>query len=288
MKAVREDRLEGDSGRGGFPVSRVLLVLAVLVAGFLLWRSMGEKPAEVVSEPVAVEETAYEPPPLPPAEDIPPRPEPVVEAVAEAEAPVEPPPPLPPLTESDDLMRAQMSAAGVGAELAPLEQQENLIQQGTALIDGLSRGVILRKLLPLDPPREAFSAIEEGDQMYMNPVSYQRYDGYAETIASLDTSTLVETFHTLRPLYEEAYGQLGLNPDDFDNALIRALDRVLATPEIEEPIALTRKSVMYKYADPQLEQLTPMQKQLLRMGPDNIRRIKEQASALREGLLNQQ
>jgi hypothetical protein len=124
--------------------------------------------------------------------------------------------------------------------------------------------------------------------MYMNPVSYQRYDGYAETIASLDTPTLVETFHTLRPLYEEAYGQLGLNPDDFDNALIRALDRVLATPEIEEPIALTRKSVMYKYADPQLEELTPMQKQLLRMGPDNIRRIKEQARALREGLLNQQ
>jgi hypothetical protein len=63
---------------------------------------------------------------------------------------------------------------------------------------------------------------------------------------------------------------------------------VLATPEIEEPIALTRKSVMYKYADPQLEQLTPMQKQLLRMGPDNIRRIKEQARALRAGLLNQQ
>jgi hypothetical protein len=45
---------------------------------------------------------------------------------------------------------------------------------------------------------------------------------------------------------------------------------------------------MYKYADPQLEELTPMQKQLLRMGPDNIRRIKEQARALREGLLNQQ
>ena len=287
MKAAREDRLDGDSGRGVFPTRLVVLVLAIIAVGFMLWRSMGDKPAELAPEPVAVEEVDFEPPPLPPAEDIPPRPEPVVEAVAEA--PAEPPPPLPPLTESDDLMRAQMSAAGVGGgELAPLEQQENLIQQGTALIDGLSRGVILRKLLPLDPPREAFTALEEGDQMYMNPVSYQRYDGYAETIASLDTSTLVETFHTLRPLYEEAYGQLGLNPDDFDNALIRALDRVLATPEIEEPIALTRKSVMYKYADPQLEQLTPMQKQLLRMGPDNIRRIKEQARALREGLLSRQ
>jgi hypothetical protein len=286
MKAVREDRLDGDSGQGGFPTRQVLLVLAIVVVGFMLWRLMGDKPAEVAPEPVAVEETVFEPPPLPPAEDIPARPEPVVEA--ELEAPVEQAPPLPPLAESDDMVRAQMSAAGVGGELAPLEQQQNLVQQGSALIDGFSRGVVLRKLLPLDPPKGAFTAVEEGDRMYMNPAGYNRYDGYVETVASLDTATLVDSFHTLRPLYEEAYGQLGLNPDDFDNALIRALDRVLATPEIEEPIALTRKSVMYKYADPQLEQLTPMQKQLLRMGPDNIRRIKEQARALREGLLSRQ
>ena len=75
--------------------------------------------------------------------------------------------------------------------------------------------------------------------------------------------------------------QLGLPAEDFDNAVIRVLDRILATPEIEDPIALTRRSVMYQYADPQLEQLTPLQKQLLRMGPDNIRRVKEQAAALR-------
>jgi hypothetical protein len=43
---------------------------------------------------------------------------------------------------------------------------------------------------------------------------------------------------------------------------------------------------MYRYADPQLEELVPLQKQLLRMGPENIRRIKLQARALREGLLN--
>ncbi len=46
--------------------------------------------------------------------------------------------------------------------------------------------------------------------------------------------------------------------------------------------------VIAKPADPELEQLTGMQKQLLRMGPDNIRRIKEQARALRAGLLGRQ
>ena len=283
MKAEREDRLESNAGKGGFPTRHVLLILAVVVVGYLLWNAMGETPVEVEPEPLVVEEVVVAEPVLPPAEDIP---EPVA-VVTETEAvEPEPPPPLPPLEESDELVRDQLSAAGVGPMLSPPEEQEDLVQRSAALVDGFSRGVVLRKLLPVDPPKAAFSALEEDGKMYMNPAGYSRYDSYSEAIDSLDTSALVSSFDTLRPLYEEAYGQLGLDPNDFDNAVIRMLDRVLATPEIDEPIALTRKSVMYKYADPQLEQLTPMQKQLMRMGPDNIRRIKEKARALREGLLN--
>lgn len=284
MKAEREDRLESNSGKGGFPTRHVLLILAVVVVGYLLWNAMGETPVEVEPEPLVVEEVVVAEPVLPPAEDIP---EPVaVVTETEAVAPEEPPPPLPPLEESDELVRDQLSAVGVGPMLSPQEEQEDLVQRSAALVDGFSRGVVLRKLLPVDPPKAAFSALEEDGKMYMNPAGYSRYDSYSEAIDSLDTSALVSSFDTLRPLYEEAYGQLGLDPNDFDNAVIRMLDRVLATPEIDEPIALTRESVMYKYADPQLEQLTPMQKQLMRMGPDNIRRIKEKAKALREGLLN--
>jgi len=185
-------------------------------------------------------------------------------------------------------MREQLAAAGVGPELEQLQQQQNLIQQGTALIEGFSRGLVVRKLLPIDPPKAPFSVEQRGEKMFMDPAGYSRYDDYAGAIATLDTEVLVNNFHTLRPLYEQAYGQLGLEPDDFDNAVIRVLDRILATPEIEDPIALSRKSVMYQYADPALEQLTPLQKQLLRMGPENIRRIKEQAAALRAGLLSPQ
>ena len=68
--------------------------------------------------------------------------------------------------------------------------------------------------------------------------------------------------------------------------MIRALDRVLLTPEITEPIELKRKEAIYQYADPELEELTDLQKQLLRMGPDNIDKVKRQAAALRAALLD--
>lgn len=284
MKAAPEDRLETRGGGSGFPLRTVLLIAVIVGVGGLLWKLQQEAPPVPATE--IVEEAVVAPVTLPPAADIPQRPEPI--SVVEAEEAVEtPPPPLPTLEDSDPLMREQLSAAGAGPELEEIDAQQNLIQLGSALVDGFSRGVVLYKLLPVKPPAEAFSVEQEDEQVFMAPASYRRYDEYAEAIATLDTAVLVNSFHQMRPLYEQAYGQLGLPPEDFDNAVIRLLDRVLETPELEQPIALTRKSVMYKYADPQLEQLTPMQKQLLRMGPENIRRIKEQAQALRAGLLGQ-
>jgi hypothetical protein len=241
--------------------------------------STGPVPATV---PIA--EVVAEVDPLPPAADIPPRPEPVATVVLES--PAQPVVALPALADSDALVREQLAAAGARSPLDRLLQQQNLIQQGAALIDGFSRGVVLRKLLPIDSPAQAFSVLEQDGQLLMNPAGYARFDELVAAVAALDTAVLMDTFHTLRPLYEEAFGQLGLSPAGFDNAVIRMLDRILATPEIEGPIALTRKSVLYRYADPQLEELVPLQKQLLRMGPENIRRIKLQARALREGLLN--
>tara|TARA_R110001599_G_scaffold65838_2_gene185799 strand:- start:52627 stop:53481 length:855 start_codon:yes stop_codon:yes gene_type:complete len=284
MKAAREDRLESHDKGSGFPTKQLLLVVAIVVVAYVLWQSSQQQPVEMQPEPVAVDEIEVVEPGLPPAEDIPP---PAAVAELPAELPAPAPPALPPLAESDAMVQEQLAAAGAGPELQKLQQQQNLIQQGTALIEGFSRGLVLRKLLPLDPPKGAFPVEAQGEQMFMSPAGYARYDNYADAIATLDSAALVNNFHTMRPLFEQAYSQLGLPAEDFDNAVIRVLDRILATPEIEDPIALTRKSVMYQYADPQLEQLTPLQKQLLRMGPDNIRRVKEQAAALRAGFLSQ-
>lgn len=288
MRAAPEDRLNTDSGRGGFPIKHILLIVVIVALVVFFWTSGGDKQAiEQQPEPVAAEMANPAPVALPPAPDIPvqpkPEPEPAPELADETPAPVEPL--LPPLTESDPLAREQLAAMGLGPELSALEHSDNLVQTGAALVDGFSRGLVLRKLLPVNPPKEIFSVQQREQQLYMDQAGYRRYDDYARAITSVDAGAVVSSFHLLRPLYEQAYGQLGVPADDFDNAVIRILDRVLATPEIEEPIALERKSVMYLYADPALEGLSPMQKQLLRMGPDNLRQIKKQARAIRAGLL---
>lgn len=53
----------------------------------------------------------------------------------------------------------------------------------------------------------------------------------------------------------------------------KAAGEILATPAIEGQVALIRPSVYYKFADAKLEALNPVQKQMIRMGPENTRII---------------
>ncbi len=292
MRADPEEYVPLETRRSRFPVIE-LVIAAALVAGlaaFWYWTDEKKPPVPTVVQipPVAAPATQPE---LTATPDIPQRAEPVTavapdatDEVAEAE-----PARTTPLTpqEGDELLRRQLAAAGAKPILTKMLSEQQPLEVSAALIDGLGHGVILRKFLPGKLHSTPFSVVTEDDGIYISPDSFLRYDSFADAIAALDIGVLVETFHMLRPVYEQVYGYLGLNPGDFDNAVIRTLDLVLATPEIGEPIALKPKSVMYLYATPALESLPDVQKQLLRMGPDNIRRIKQQAQALRDGLLAQ-
>ena len=289
MKANPDEHLSVESERSRFPFLELFLALAVIGGLMFYWFQSEEKKSgpNVVSVP-AMAVPAMQPD-LPTTPDIPQQPEPLAvlagadNTVLAAETSAD----QIELMDGDSMLRQELAATGTDSIMSKLMSNEHPINVSAAFIDGLGRGVILKKLLPGDPPKQAFSVVEEDEVIYISPSSYQRYDSYTDTLTALDSRRLVSTFHALRPMYEQAFQYLGLDPGDFDNTIIRALDQVLATPEIIEPIALQPKSVVYVFADPALENLPAVQKQLLRMGPDNISRIKQQARALREGLLAQ-
>jgi hypothetical protein len=270
--------------RGFLPWVAGLLVLLALA-----WIIYPEKEAPPVDDtgPESVAPAALDN--LPPAPDIPvpaaaPEQTPPVDVAPQASAP---PAPVLTLEESDETVREALSGAG-SPELieVPLSQDE-LLLRGSAFIDGLSRGVVLYKALSLPRPEGKFATQTVEGRQVIAPENYDRYDTYAQAIADLDTASLVSAFHGFRPLLEEAYGQLGYDSAGFDNALIRSLDLVITTPEVDSEVAVKAKGGVYIFADPTLESLPPLQKQLLRMGPDNLALVKRQARALRSALLGE-
>jgi hypothetical protein len=125
----------------------------------------------------------------------------------------------------------------------------------------------------------AFRIVERDGHPYMDPRSHDRYAGIADAIASVDPAGAARLYATLKPRIEEAHRDLGSSDQSFDRALERAILALLETPILDGPVRLKPKGIGYAYADERLEALMGPQKQLLRMGPRNVRIIK---SRLRE------
>jgi len=226
----------------------------VIIGGLLFWLFRPATPAE---EPAMTEAAA----PADTTADVTPRPE---EAIV-----------LPPLAESDTLVRGLVEALSSRPELAAWLAPRDLIRNVTVVVDNIAEGVTPTKHLKVFEPTQPFRANESGDAITVDPRSHARYDAIADAVASLDTAGTVETYRKLRPLFDEAYRELGHPDGNFDVALQRAISRLLATPDVPADAKLTSHVESYHYADPQLEGLSAAQKQLMRMGPRNQKLVKD-------------
>lgn len=199
------------------------------------------------------------------------------------------PPPEPPLAleDSDAVVQSVLAPLLQETPLQPVAQADNILSRAVAVIDGIARGVIPCKLLPVSAPKQLFAVDTVDRQTYMSASGYTRYDGYANAVAMLNADTLVAQFHRFRPLLEEAYALLGYEAEDFDNTLITSLDAILSAPVVRGPIELRKVEAVYKFEDPRLERASELHRQLLRMGPDNTERIQAKARELRALLVGQ-
>jgi hypothetical protein len=114
-------------------------------------------------------------------------------------------------------------------------------------------------------------------------VRYIPYNAGAKAMVGLlsgaDLVELADVYRRFYPLFQSAYVDLGYPDGYFNDRLVEVIDHLLETPEISDPVSLTRPHVLYEFADPELEGLSSGQKLLLRMGAEHRSRVKQ---ALRE------
>ncbi len=264
-------------------IAGTLIAAIIIVAVLFKAQNQPEYDPELIAiadEPVA--EVVIQAPVVPEAvipEAVEPEPEPPTSSVST-------PPPLPKLDNSDDFIRERLLLISNKPEFAKWVKTDDLLRRTASYADGLSNGVLLSKIFPLSAPEGKFATHSSDGTIWLNAGNYERYDRTINTLTSLPMDSMAKMFHFTRPLLENAFSEMGYNPRQMDGIILQAIDVILATPIVAEPIRLTRDSVVYKFADPALESLLPLQKQLLRTGPENTKRIQQQAKALREALLN--
>ncbi len=275
----------------------LLIIAGVAVVSLvaLVWLSLGseapsgtatliiEPPAPVAAEPEPAPAPRVIEPPAPPAVAA-------LEPVAEPEPPVEvparpvaesgPTPPaapaadLPSLNESDGFVRERLRALRNGAALPSLIADDQLIRKFVVFVDNISRHEFPQTDLPYRPVGAEMPVRELDQNLFlMEADAYTRFDGFIDAMAAVDAEQAHALYRLLRPLFQQAYAEIGYRGRDFDDTLRQAINNVLRSADVEGPFQLVKPSVMYLFADSELENADAVHKQLIRIGPRNSTRL---------------
>ncbi len=234
------------------------LVVGTAIAAYIAFGG-GERPVKVVSDSVPVEAQPSDRP------------------LGGAAASIV----LPALDESDPLVRELVSKITSHPRLAAWLATDGLIRKFVAGVSAVAEGKTATPQLGVLRPSSSFVVTDRGGALYIDPRSYDRYNALADAAASIDPAGAANVYATLKPRIEQAYRELGIEDRSFDRAMQQAIVELLQTPVPDRALQVVPQGATgYAFASPEIEGLTPAQKQLLRTGPANARKIQASLRAI--------
>lgn len=248
----------------------VILVLGGIAAGYYYW--------EMHQEGVPVPQL-NEAPPAPPVKAEPAIRHPITPPAGEA--------PLPPLAESDAALQKVLTDFFDQKPVQEFFNLKEIVRCFVVTVDNLPRKKVPMQYRLFKPVAGPFRTSGKEAELVVGQDNHRRYLAYVLLAETVDSKKLVATYVHYYPLFQEEYQILGYPKGYFNDRLVEAIDDMLATPDIKDPIKLVRPNVLYQYADPDLEALSAGQKILLRMGPENAARVKARLRQVRQELTGQ-
>jgi hypothetical protein len=253
----------GDGGGLAWTIAAVVVLVVVAAGAFWVFRRPAPKATPAPTAAAVMT-------PSPTATPSPPPPTPAV--------------PLPSLDDSDSFVRDLATSLSSNPQFASWLEQSYLVRKFVAVVSNVAEGKSPRPHLLFLAPEGRFEVVSRHGVTVTAPQSYARYDGIADVVESVDPDAFAQVFATLLPLGQQAFRELGEPPDQLVQTVQRAVAEMLAVPaDVSDPALVSFKVgplVQYRYVDPKLEELSPAQKNLLRMGPRNVARIQAKLRAL--------
>jgi len=189
-----------------------------------------------------------------------------------------------PVDTSDGAVKSKLMSLSSYDAFARLIIDDALLQRFVVMTNTLAEQQLSTNNRVLVKPENPFRTFVQADKQWIDPASYKRYTPYVEALESMDTTALIQLYAEYKPALKDIFAEISGPSDEFNDKLITAINVLLDTPEVPTPVEVYTDSVMFKFADPQLEGLAAAQKQLLRTGPDNMRRIKAKLREIKEAL----
>jgi hypothetical protein len=180
---------------------------------------------------------------------------------------------LPPLDETDPLVRQLIGRLSSHPVVGSWLATDGLLLNFSVVTMRIANRESPAKELGRMGPVGVFRPRTAREDLFVDPSSYRRYDRYAAAVSALDARGVARLYETLKPRINDAYRRMGPPTGDFDPVLEQAIVQLLAVPIVDGDIELVPSGIVYAFLDPKLEELSPAQKHLLRMGPQSVQAI---------------
>lgn len=182
---------------------------------------------------------------------------------------------LPSLNNSDSFVLERLRQLQNGAAALAYLVNEQIIRNFVSLVDNVSRGDLPQANLPYRTFQGELpvSSIDE-NLFVLDESGFARFNQAVDAFVAIDTGQAMSLYRMVSPLFQQAYTEIGYRDVNFDDTLRSAIRNVLETDEIEGPYQLVKPSVMYLYADATIENMSDIQKQIIRLGPENAEKLK--------------
>jgi len=196
----------------------------------------------------------------------------VVPAANIAPQPVSPTRPQPAV--QDELIRSMVTGLSSHPKLAAWLVTDGITRRFVSAVDAIAGGYSPRDELEFMRPSQPFLVRpDDAGSLVIASGSYRRYDLAVDVVESIDAEGAIRVFRELEPLFDEIHRAGSWTDTPFEVSLRDAVNHLLRTPVPGGQVAVERRTLSYAYADPGLEGLSDAQRQLLRMGPANVRRV---------------
>jgi hypothetical protein len=274
-----------------------LVVLATVAAGgYYLWQRQQPVPAPEAA-PVAAAPATPAAPPAPAAAEAAPAVQHPIEATApeaDAKGKAEP---LPALADAGPRVRQALERLLGRQNVLTFLQPDRFVSHAVATVDNLAREQAPVAVWPVHPTPQRFATLRQGGNgEIIHPDNSRRYQALVGLIESVDTTQAVGLYRSHYPLFQKAYEELGFPGRYFNDRLVQVMDHLIATPvpaqppavqlvEVKGSVPSQRPWVRYEFADPQLQAQSAGRKILLRVGPDNQRRLQVKLVEIRQQLV---
>ena len=179
---------------------------------------------------------------------------------------------LPSLETSDRFLAGLVAALSQNPVLARLIATPGLVRASTLAVVQIGQGRTPADPLKVLRPVMRLSIVGTSAGR-VDPKGYARWDPIVAALTSVSPDDAAQLYVNVKPLFDQAYIELGHPGGDFDAAVVAAIDMLDDAPAQAEPPQLLRRTNYLEHEDAALRALPPVQKQFLLIGPDNRRRV---------------